>query len=419
MPVRAPVPPRVVPFVPAFLAVPRSVAPVLALACLAAAWAAGPAAADTRLFRPLTADPRENQTHWRMMTDVEDLRYGADITDSTSHGGVDPRVHGRAWEAAAGETFRWRPLRRIGGVPGPWLRYQLGFPTGVFATFDGFGSLIDSDFQFGASMDALWRGDYDDARGITDFRRTVVTSRLTVFHRSSHLGDEYLALSRFGRNQQGYGVGAFPFSRPPVKRVDLSYEALSLVVSTERRLGVSAATLRTYGGGEWKVSLPFSVGGLIPANFTSPAARVGLELRSEGDADVASGVVARTLNRVLGGRLVGSEWLGALDLRLARPYNFAASDNPNGETEVWTPRLWTTSRYGREFRHYAGSWHALVGATVRSVREADGDSIPRGGPEWIVALEWYHGYAFDGQFLDQRLSFRPRAYVIPSLTAHF
>jgi hypothetical protein len=36
-----------------------------------------------------------------------------------------------------------------------------------------------------------------------------------------------------------------------------------------------------------------------------------------------------------------------------------------------------------------------------------------------VSFEWYRGYAPDGQFLDQRLRYRPRLYVIPSITAHF
>ena len=40
-------------------------------------------------------------------------------------------------------------------------------------------------------------------------------------------------------------------------------------------------------------------------------------------------------------------------------------------------------------------------------------------PEWRLALEWYRGYSPNGQFLDQRLRYRPRAYVLPSLSANF
>src|SRR5206468_3526817 len=132
---------------------------------------------------------------------------------------------------------------------------------------DGSGSLLDTDYQFGGSLDVLWQGDYAPEQGIMSFARSAVTSRLTLYHRSSHLGDEYLAFGRFGRNQEGYAPGGLPFDRPPVKRVDLSYEAVSLVVSLERSNGRSPATLRAYGGGELKVDMPWGIGGLVPRNF--------------------------------------------------------------------------------------------------------------------------------------------------------
>src|SRR5439155_2090438 len=65
------------------------------------------ARADVRLFRPLTADPRECQSRWRMSRYVEDWRYGTDVTDSTSRGGVVHDRVGISWEVSAGEVFRW------------------------------------------------------------------------------------------------------------------------------------------------------------------------------------------------------------------------------------------------------------------------------------------------------------------------
>jgi hypothetical protein len=401
-------------------------APLIPAAILAAglfAHAALPAAAaDVRLFRPVTADPRESQSRWRMSRYTEDWRYGTDIADSTSTGGVREDHEGVSWEIAAGEVFRWRPLERIGRWRGPWVRYQLGVPAGLVANFDT-GALLDSDYQFGVSFDALWRGDYDSAFGIRDFRSAVVTSRLRVFHRSTHLGDEYLAFGRFGRNQNGNGSTDPKYQQPPVKRVDLTYEAVEAVVSIERAGPDGQATLRLYGGGEFKVVLPRSwhIGGATPRNFTSPAARLGFEYRSAGNAaDPPDLLPARALDAILRTRSFESEWIAAFDLRLAKPYNFASCDNPDGETERWTPQLWTDCRYGREYRRYAGSWHAMVGYSL-SPRAARGSAGPRPrvGPEWIVALEWYRGYSPNGQFLDQRMRYRPRGYLLPSVTAHF
>lgn len=379
-------------------------------------------AADVRLFRPLTADPRENQLRWRMSSYTEDWRYGTDVGDSTSQGGVRRDHHGVAWEIAAGEVFRWKPLQRIGAWRPPWIHYQLGVPAGLFSDFDS-GALLNTDYQFGLSLDALWRGAFDPVRGITGFSRAVVTSRVRLFHRSSHLGDEYLALGRFGRNQEGVFSDDPKYTRPPVKRADLSYEAADAIVSVERSPGEGRGTVRAYGGGELKLPLPleWNVGGLTPHNFTSPVARLGLEFRSAGDAvNPRDGVIARTLNRLAREPAFATEWIAAVDVRIAKPYNFASADNPNGESEVWTPHLWTAVPYGHEFRHYAASWRGLVGLVVapRASRAYPGNGHLL-GPEWILSLDWYHGYSPSGQFLDQRLRYHPRWYVLPSFTAHF
>jgi hypothetical protein len=375
------------------------------------------------LFRPLTADPRENQSLWRASRYVEDWRYGTDVTDSTSQGGFVHDRQGVSWEAAAGNVFRWIPLERIGTWRGPWVRYQLGVPAGIFSRFDGTGILLNTDYQYGLSFDALWLGAFDRDRGIIDYTRPVVTSRLTVMHHSSHLGDEYIAQGTFGRNQVTPFYQGAQLGHPPVKRMDLTFEDVAFTLSLERSSPDTRATIRVYAGGETKLALPKSwgVGAVRPANFRSPTARCGLEYRSSGQSDQPTGdLPSGLLNRLVRSPSFDSEWIAAVDLRFAKPYNFASADNPSGDTEVWTPQLWTASPYGREFRHYAGSWHAIVGTSIR--RRPGASTWPAArpiGPEWIVALEWYRGYTPDGQLLDQRSRFRPRGYVVPSVTAHF
>src|SRR5262245_13184883 len=147
-----------------------------ALAALALWLTASPTAAqNVRLFRPLTADPRECQSRWRMSHGTEDWRYGTDVTDSTSQGGVVEDREKLNWEAAAAQVFLWKPLERVGTWRGPWVCYQVGIPAGVFSRFDGAGILVNTDYQWGGSVDVLWTGAFDRERGVTDYRQSVVT----------------------------------------------------------------------------------------------------------------------------------------------------------------------------------------------------------------------------------------------------
>src|ERR1044072_3176958 len=114
-------------------------------------------AAAEAVFRPLIADPRESMSRWRIASYTEDWRYGADITDSTSQGGVERNRTGLQWEVAAGNRFRWRPLRKLLGMA-PWREYQLAAPRAIIAVFDNWGSLLNTDFQFGGSFETRWSG---------------------------------------------------------------------------------------------------------------------------------------------------------------------------------------------------------------------------------------------------------------------
>ena len=84
----------------------------LAWIVLAAGWCGDSARAEA-VFRPLIADPRESLSRWRFVGYTEDWRYGTDITDSTSRGGVERDRRGLIWEVAGGNRFRWPPLRRL------------------------------------------------------------------------------------------------------------------------------------------------------------------------------------------------------------------------------------------------------------------------------------------------------------------
>ena len=74
-----------------------------------------------------------------------------------------------------------RPVERLLGWRGPWVRYQLGATGGMFADFDATGSLLSTDFQFGGRLDVLWTGPFDEARGITSFDRPVVTCNAAAY----------------------------------------------------------------------------------------------------------------------------------------------------------------------------------------------------------------------------------------------
>lgn len=68
------------------------------------------------LFRPLVADPRENQFRMKFISYTEDWRFGTDITDSTSQGGSDDDRENVSWDIGIGTTLR--------SDPGHWREYK-------------------------------------------------------------------------------------------------------------------------------------------------------------------------------------------------------------------------------------------------------------------------------------------------------
>ncbi len=221
----------------------------LALALVAGAAPLAWAGHERTLFRPLTADPRENQFRMKFAQYTEDWRFGTDITDPASSGGSEQRSD-ISWDVGIGGAVRWDPLESLGFLS-PWKLCQISVPAGIYANFDRVGSeLINADYQFGVALDMVWSGSVSTTHGVEDFNRPLWVTQLSVYHRSTHIGDEYLALGDFGTNQQGHPNEGDLFAHPPVKRVNLSFEALRAITSVEwapRR--IDPATLRVYGGG--------------------------------------------------------------------------------------------------------------------------------------------------------------------------
>lgn len=387
----------------------------LAISIAAATLVTAATADEAMLYRPMLADLNESVARGGVFSVEQDLRYGTDILDSTSTGGWLEDQRGVGWNVSAGRIFRAPAWERALGWRGPWRRYQLTASGLIRSSFERFQAqhINVNDYQFGAGAEAQWTGAWVEPRRSGAFDRPVVTTRTAFYHRSAHTGDEYIAQGRFGNNQNGPGL----LPRPPVRRLKLSYEVVQQWIALEWSPNRGGSSWRGYAGGEWKLGTM----GREPWNLRSPAAQVGLEFRSAGNRDALGGdPLSAMLGRIVGRDRLGFTWLAAVDLRLARPFDFASVDNPNGDGEVWTPHLWSEGTFGREFRRYAGSWHGMVGL---SLWNRERRTVSQGGalvgPETAITLEWSRGYSARGTFLDQRREEHPRWYVVPAITTTF
>ena len=150
------------------------------------------------VFCPIVADPKASRSF------VSLLRH--ESGDELSDAELDIASVG------VGDAFglgRWN-----GGSPGDGVQFSLA--AGVFAQFD-----------LGSESYDLVNADYVVGLPIT-MRKGWFSTRLRIYHQSSHLGDEYL------------------LREPPDRqdREDLSFEALEWLLSSD------AGPLRLYGGGE-------------------------------------------------------------------------------------------------------------------------------------------------------------------------
>lgn len=402
------------------VAAARALGVMTALALVAQAAAPRIAGAEAILpFRPALADPRESAAHARVSSFKQDFRTGTDVLDPTSRGGWDLGVDGVSFDLGGGRFFRGPGWDRLLGWRGPWRAYAVHVSALAFTNLDRIGDQLVTvaDYQFGGGVEVQWTGAGDATRGALGFDRPVLSSRTALLHRSSHVGDEYVTQLAFASNLRDDGGPRSALTAAPVRSTALSYEVLHHLFAVEWAPAGGASTVRAYGGGEIKVG----ISDRKPWRFKSPTAQFGLEWRSAGNlADPGPDPVTGALHRALGRDVAGLAWFAAADLRLAKPFNFAGCDNPDGCDEVWTPTLWTRCLNGREFGGYAGTWRGLVGVTLfdRGRR-----SVGRGGrlvgPETAITLEWSRGYSWHGQFMDSRRREHPRWYVVPGVTISY
>lgn len=179
------------------------------------------------LFCPLVADPKEP----RSSLSYQRGRSPAEPADD-GHPGPLTAFDTEIGAIGIGDAFG---LVRWGG-PRPGEGLQISISAGVFAQFDLAApsyDLINADYLVGLPI---------------TYRRGGFSSRLRIYHQSSHLGDEFLL-------------------REEPERVNLAFESLELIVSQ------AAGVFRVYGGGELLFNRE-------PDDLESMLAHAGLELRS-------------------------------------------------------------------------------------------------------------------------------------------
>jgi hypothetical protein len=171
------------------------------------------------LFCPLAADPKAERSFMSYLRG-----------DFGTIAGTDPGTDTNIGAVGLADSFA---LFRIGGESGNGV--QLDIAGAVFSQFN-----LDE-----ASFDMI-NADYLVGLPLT-LRRNGFTSRLRIYHQSSHLGDEFL------------------LNRQP-ERVNLSFESVELILSHEVGLA------RVYAGGEQFFARE-------PEELAERLAHVGGELR--------------------------------------------------------------------------------------------------------------------------------------------
>ena len=180
-----------------------------------------------RIFCPFVADPKEARSF------VSFLRGTFRSLD-------DPTGKGTSIASVGlGDSFG---LVRFGG-PTAGEGLQLDVIGSIFAQFD-----------LGAPSNDLINADYLIGVPLT-FRRSGFSVRGTLYHQSSHLGDEYLLRS------------------DDIERENLSFESMEILVSQEIR------ALRVYAGGE-------RIFRREPDTLQSKLVHAGVELRTGGAGNI-------------------------------------------------------------------------------------------------------------------------------------
>jgi hypothetical protein len=168
--------------------------------------------------------------------------------------------------------FRWN-----GRSPGEGV--QVGLSGNIYSQFDlktRSYDLINADYLVGVPV---------------TFRRSRFSTRLRVYHQSSHLGDEFLL-------------------RPGIERKNFAFN------SVESILSLDLGPLRTYAGGEYAFARQ-------PENLVSRIVHGGVELRQ------GSGI----------GSLSGVRALAALDVKSVEELNWPIAWSARAGFEIGRSRL--------------------------------------------------------------------------------
>jgi hypothetical protein len=209
-----------------------------------------------QIFCPVLADPKEPRTF------VSLLRGTFRSLDDPAGKGTN------IGSVGLGDTFG---LVRWGG-PSPGEGVQLDVMGSIFAQFD-----------LGTESNDLINADYIVGLPLT-FRRSGFSTRIRLYHQSSHLGDEYLLRGE------------------AIERENLSFESVDFLLSQE------IGPLRVYAGGE-------RVFRREPDTVAAKLFHSGAELRTgrAGPLQMVGGVDLKTTERhdwspAISGR-VGLEWV--------------------------------------------------------------------------------------------------------------
>lgn len=205
------------------------------------------------VFRPLIADPTEPQLGGS-------LRAG----DFTQRGALEA-------VASIGASFGLFGFTARGGK----ATVQIGGSGGLVGRFDlhARGNIVSEDYQIALPV---------------FFRSGSFESRIRIFHRSAHIGDEYA------------------FANPDFTRFDLSYEALEAVLAR------SFGAVRVYGGGDYQVH-----------NATTPI--------EPGTLRAGSDIMSRS---EFGSQSLRGRWIAGLDLQASRDLSWRVAKSAVGGIEV-------------------------------------------------------------------------------------
>ena len=199
--------------------------------------------------------------------------------------------------AAVGIGDQFAFFRVAGNRPGDGV--QMGLSGAVFAQFDMSTSSAD-----------LLNADYLIALPLT-FRRNGFSTRLRVYHQSSHLGDEFLL-------------------RPePPERENLSFESADLLLSQD------IGAFRGYAGGEYFFRRE-------PSSLPKKLLHGGVELRPRASVGFGSIARARVIAAADVKAVSDSSWRIGVNLRAG--FEFGRPTEPEGLGRRWSLL----------FEHYSG-----------------------------------------------------------------